>query len=1084
VSLDEASVTAEELQDAMEAEEEGEEEEDMDVGDDNENIQETSAKFGVYSADEVNIEVFEELQLPLELAQEVQDAWKYLLKTLVTHEAAGEAIYSALFEASPAIQPLFKTPRAVMALRFMTGINQIVQSLDKSSELKTVVETLGFQHLDLDVTVPRVHIFRDAILELVVTEIGDRVSPVCKDGFAVMLNYVGGAYIYVRSKFSVQLKILHSSWATASKGAAGIQNAEETGGSKSETLQPAGSTKGAKEGKDSRDPKKTSASYQSEGRNTAVPKNFEEMFQFNAAVMGLGKNGWMNEILSSFDAIVMNVANTFRLQEECDVVSLRMAKYSKIVLSEYKAVMLASLRSLCKDWGSEHELAWSWLWENVERLLKNLMGKPALQEAALSGLLASLDDSALSLIRREVYSQFFALAPAGQEYFKQSTTRLHFIADKVVSMTLEMYREPKRMIEDLSALGLRHVGYAIPTELFGPFVTACVQVVHSLGPAQDAEEAFRWSLNLLTRVLTRVINEGSTVVMKAINANSDRMLRKAVACAPRGQRALWSLNVQVGTQSISPLLWALESGSLEAAKAILNDLLTIRADRDRYYFGADMLFERHPDIIKRLATDGPSLLPTLLDGLIWRSRITQGGRRRVVFYIKNFIINTDGSFARNLEWLFDCNNPSLVCHALVSTCTDVVWSRVAFRDFTTSRLWFLFTVVLFVLSQSILNHLHNGAIGQNPEGLRITIFFVRCFLYLFSMGTLWFRNIVGIISDYRSGAVVKRGPLKFPEYLMLWDGAARMVLAVLLTLMLSLEPVIHCLGDPTALMFAERCSAVESLYKWYSWTSCTASFVYFLLLTDLAVFSTRFSAYTLVCSRAIVDLFLWACGGLFVTFAFACCVCSLEQDNAEFHGIPKSTFSLMKVTFKMFSGESLSNLEEHSVLLGVVGMYSVVSVIFLLSVLVAQLSCAYKVAHQDMMGLARLHRIRVICDTMATCKAARWARFVDSLHLDERVEFGEGDIGLPGGIPIWEPASLHITTVDMIKRYGGSTNEEEQWPEEPIADNEDDRFDRVEKLIQKSMKRIAKGGGSAGGSKMTSSVGSMSMGSSMGASGA
>merc|ERR1719277_1005188 len=105
--------------------------------------------------------------------------------------------------------------------------------------------------------------------------------------------------------------------------------------------------------------------------------------------------------------------------------------------------------------------------------------------------------------------------------------------------------------------------------------------------------------SLITRVRIREINEGSTIVMKAINANSGKQLRKAVGCAPRGRRALWMLNIQVGTQSISPLLWAIETGNLDAAKGIVIDLLTIRADRDRYYYGMDILFERHPDIVKR-----------------------------------------------------------------------------------------------------------------------------------------------------------------------------------------------------------------------------------------------------------------------------------------------------------------------------------------------------------------------------------------------------------------------------------------------------------------------------------------------------
>ncbi len=101
-------------------------------------------------------------------------------------------------------------------------------------------------------------------------------------------------------------------------------------------------------------------------------------------------------------------------------------------------------------------------------------------------------------------------------------------------------------------------------------------------------------------MLCRTIIEGSTIVMKAINANSEKMLAKAIACAPRGGRAAWMLVVQVGTQSISPLAWSVEAGNFEAASAMIRDLLTFRADRDRYYYGVDQLFKRHPEIINML----------------------------------------------------------------------------------------------------------------------------------------------------------------------------------------------------------------------------------------------------------------------------------------------------------------------------------------------------------------------------------------------------------------------------------------------------------------------------------------------------
>ena len=137
-----------------------------------------------------------------------------------------------------------------------------------------------------------------------------------------------------------------------------------------------------------------------------------------------------------------------------------------------------------------------------------------------------------------------------QDYFKQSTTRLYWIADKVVEpssvirkrslrhhassrhpgavcsnggqllsqcsgkeMTTEMFKDPKRLVEDLvalvapcvleafllpavgcsediSALGLRHVGYGIPTEFFAPFVPGA-QLGAALCPGAADEVWFR-----------------------------------------------------------------------------------------------------------------------------------------------------------------------------------------------------------------------------------------------------------------------------------------------------------------------------------------------------------------------------------------------------------------------------------------------------------------------------------------------------------------------------------------------------------------------------------------------------------------
>lgn len=45
----------------------------------------------------------------------------------------------------------------------------------------------------------------------------------------------------------------------------------------------------------------------------------------------------------------------------------------------------------------------------------------------------------------------------------------------------DMYHRDKNdMVDHLSALGLRHVGYGVPIDLFGPFCDSCVQVIKPL----------------------------------------------------------------------------------------------------------------------------------------------------------------------------------------------------------------------------------------------------------------------------------------------------------------------------------------------------------------------------------------------------------------------------------------------------------------------------------------------------------------------------------------------------------------------------------------------------------------------------
>ncbi|CAE8734516.1 unnamed protein product [Polarella glacialis] len=1064
---------------------------------------------------EVQDKTLEEIRLPEDTVAEVQSTWTAYLNSASSRDAAGEAIYGAIFDSAPSLQSLFKTPRAVMAMRLMGGINNIVNAMHTPAALKTIVESLGFQHLDLDVTVPRVIILRDAIVDLLEMELEARFTSRAKIGWQSILNYAGGAYIYVRREYAGRLKIIASSWATANKKAKEFEDAQEGDGDEGveggEADKEGGETKGEMDRGSKEDSKsaaratgaqasgeKSSACSKSHSEKSSqinlmiVPTTFNEMFMFNGAVMGFSNSVWMQEVLESFDDMASNVQNSYRLQEECDTLGLRLAKYrGTINLSEFKSVMLASLRSLVpKDWNSAHEVTWTWLWENIERMLKALMGKPQVQKKALVSFILSLSEDSRNYLRRQVFQRFFALAPAGQDYFKQSSTRLYCITDQVVAMTVKIYEDPRKMVEELSALGLRHVGYGIPTEFFAPLVSGYVEVVRTLTTDENAEDGFRWSLSLISRILVRTINEGSTIVMKAINTNSARL--------------------------ISPFYWSIESGSSESARAMLIDLLTIRADRDNYYYGLDHLFERHPDVVRRLCADAQALLPTLLDGLIWRSRLTQGGQRRVNFYLKHLIQDADGKFDQALEWMVDAGDPKILCHPVVVLFADLVWGRLANKYFLLGKCWFLFTLIIFITSQSILQHLDEG---HQPQSTRDAIFALRCFIYLYSLGQLIHVQVTNVVRDIRAGNLrMLGGIIRVPEYWTSWKNVVTLLLVLVLMFMLANEPIIWCLShydanvhtsmelleemahdaemaasgdhafsaasgasvvvDHNGDLFTQHCPEGDENLENYAPASMVAMLLYWTLIVDLSVFSTRISAFVLVCGRVVSELALFIMAVFFLILAFASAISSLNHHNPDFSGIPKGMMSLAEITLSMYPTEHFDEMQDTPIVFACVALYTILAIIFLLNLLVAQLNGAYQAVYADMVGYARLNRGNIICQSVPVISAYRWKSWLATLRLDERLEFNEGDVGLAGGFQVLEPANANPTNIDMIHRFGGSTSPAMQWPEEDARNDESDKFERLEKVILRATRKMG------GGKKGSKAGGSSSMGQSSSQSGA
>mmetsp|Transcript_44654 Transcript_44654/g.103135 ORF Transcript_44654/g.103135 Transcript_44654/m.103135 type:complete len:1322 (+) Transcript_44654:154-4119(+) len=1037
----------------------------------------------------LNTSAITDLKLPDDTIQIMQRSWDDLISIKCGEEGAADVLYSAILQSlsDHEVHPDFTTPKSIHGVRFVEAMGKLVSCLEDAAALRAMVETLGFSHMQMNITDESVMSFATGFLSVFEEELGYQLSIEASEGWIALLTHVGGAIIFVKSTYGERIKMLLDSWESANdhnnneKRMLGLEDSsDDSDDSVAEDVPPAkqanrrGTLGGGQtthptngNGNHNGNTKKASKSkrnhLEEEVFGQHVPSTFAEMFEVNAVVMGFTGDGWLRDVLQCFDAVVKNIANAGRLQEECDVLAMRMSKReeSQVKLDDFKSCMLASLRSLLpKEWSTKHEEAWGWLWSTFERMLKRSLDLPKKYEKALVRFFNALDEDQMTELRRSLHPHFFAVEEVGQRYFKQSNTRLNYIAGKILEMTGEFFKDPISMVERLSALGLRHVGYGSPTELFAPFAIAGVSTVKEVTADEEVIQAFRWSLGLIAKILTRTVKEGSTIVMTAINSNSTKALRKALSSEPRGERARSLLVVQVGTQSISPLAWAIESGVLEGARAIITDLLTIRADRERYYYGAEELFTRHPNLILMLSTNAPGLLPTLLEGLIWRARHTTRGVRRVNFYVKYLLVEADGSFSKALEWLAAAGDLPIISHPVICLVSDLLWKGVVRRLFIFSKVWPVVSLLLFIVSQTILPRWQDEG-AEARKRLYWAILVARSLIYLFTIPRLGRQNFQKWYKRRENMKVL--GCIRIPAFLKDKYAASSMVLLILLLVMCCLEPLWWCTDDedwPT-----DICPASIEKLDYYQFFGMTAMVFHWLILVDLSIFSTKLASFVIVCGNVLSEVLRFLIALSFLILTFASGISVLTTEYPEFQDVPRCVVSLFALTVSVHEVDYRDYMNE-PVLLSSILLFVVLAAILLLNLLIAQLNCSYEYVYQDAVGFARLGRASLVIETVGSCPRNRWDAFVEAMHLDQNLEFDEGDIGVPGGIQVSEPSSLHPVVVDSIHRFGGECSPDNPWPEDD--QEEEDKYEQMqqhaERILQK-VKRISKRGGSSSESR-------------------
>jgi len=283
-----------------------------------------------------------------------------------------------------------------------------------------------------------------------------------------------------------------------------------------------------------------------------------------------------------------------------------------------------------------------------------------------------------------------------------------------------------------------------------------------------------------------------------------------------------------------------------------------------------------------------------------------------------------------------------------------------------------------------------------------------------------------------------------------------------LLLMFFTEPILHCFNSRNgdfvgAGLFTQTCPGASDVKFVYSVFSMCAMVLYYVLLIDLTVISMRLSAFTLMCGHVLQEVGMCVVALVFSVLGMSASTSALNHESAHFDEMYNGALTFSEIACHMLRPVVLHSLSRDKLLFMVVACF-VILTIFLFGLLVAQLTSSYTAIYQSMLGFARLNRIEIIVETMPSVKPARWDCVVKRLKLEERLEFSEGDLGIAGGVQVWESAAAFPTYQSSIRRFGGSTSPEMPWPEDDTsADNDENKFDRLEKLIQKTLKRFSAG---------------------------
>jgi len=271
-----------------------------------------------------------------------------------------------------------------------------------------------------------------------------------------------------------------------------------------------------------------------------VPETFDEMVRLNAAMTSANLQ-YIGIMLDHFDGLVRDTCQLGQLQEQTDILAMRICKECKAgqyKLSEFKICVLASMRSLIPaTWDTKHEKAWVWLADSIEAMIKDSLPLPPKYERPVRRFLnEDMNNKEMRDMGLRAWYRLFKKNDQVEILFKQSNERLKFIAEQALLYCQKIYKDPAGVNTEIQELGTKHIMWRVKPTYFQAFVQCLDEEIRELTDDVNVINGINWSLTVVATIMARTVENGSTPLLMAALSNDVKGLKAVLAEIPRGVR--------------------------------------------------------------------------------------------------------------------------------------------------------------------------------------------------------------------------------------------------------------------------------------------------------------------------------------------------------------------------------------------------------------------------------------------------------------------------------------------------------------------------------------------------------------------